>query len=129
MSHVREVKTAGNNIYHWTVAGPAGISVAWDAEIVQSIPNELLSWRSVPGSLVRNAGTVRFESNPEGGTRVHVLMTYNPPAGAIGHALAALFGADPKRTMDEDLARLKSLFEHGKTTAHGETVTRERVTA
>ena len=56
-------------------------------------------------------------------------MTYNPPAGAIGHALAALFGADPKRTMDEDLARLKSLFEHGKTTAHGETVTRERITA
>jgi hypothetical protein len=43
----------------------------------------------------------------------------------VGHWIAELFGADPKSALDEDLARLKSLFERGKTRAHGETVSRQ----
>src|SRR5205823_5987235 len=91
--------------------------------------NELLAWRSTPDSLIRNAGIIRFQSTSDGGTRVHVLMSYNPPAGAIGHALATLFGVGPKNALNEDIPRLKSLFEQGKTTAHGETVTREQLSA
>jgi uncharacterized membrane protein len=37
-----------------------------------------------------------------------------PPAGALGHAVAGLFGADPKHEMDEDLMRMKALLETGK---------------
>lgn len=40
-------------------------------------------------------------------------MSYNPPAGAIGHVVASLFGADPKSEMDADLARMKTLIETG----------------
>jgi uncharacterized membrane protein len=54
-----------------------------------------------------------------------VQMEYTPPAGALGHAVAKLFGADPKQAMDEDMVRLKSLFEDGKTTIRGKEVTRE----
>src|SRR5207248_3335216 len=72
-------------------------------------------------------GLVRFERNPDGSTRVDVKMSYNPPAGAIGHAVAALFGSDPKQAMDDDLVRFKSLLEHGKTTAHGEEIRREEL--
>jgi uncharacterized membrane protein len=54
-------------------------------------------------------------------------MSYTPPAGAIGHAVAALFGADPKRAMDEDMVRLKSILEDGKTTAQGQPVHVEEV--
>jgi hypothetical protein len=43
--------------------------------------------------------------------------------------LATVVGADPKRILDDDLVRMKSLFEQGKTTAHHHTVTREQVTA
>jgi uncharacterized membrane protein len=52
-------------------------------------------------------------------------MTYNPPAGALGHAVASLLGSDPKRAMDEDLLRFKSLLEEGKASARGRTITRE----
>jgi hypothetical protein len=38
--------------------------------------------------------------------------------------VASLFGADPKHAMDEDLVRLKSIVERGKTTADSQTVTR-----
>jgi uncharacterized membrane protein len=43
-------------------------------------------------------------------------MAYRPPAGALGHTIAKLFGADPKREMDDDLLRLKSLLERGQAT-------------
>ncbi len=31
----------------------------------------------------------------------------------MGHAVAALFGSDPKSEMDEDLMRMKTLIETG----------------
>lgn len=127
MSHLREVRDKGNGQSHWVAAAPAGLSIEWDAEITRYIANRLLAWKSVPGSVVRNAGVIRFDANPDGTTRLTVRLTYNPPAGAIGHAFAKLLGADPKSALDDDLARFKSLIEFGKTTAHDETVTREQL--
>jgi uncharacterized membrane protein len=69
-------------------------------------------------------GVVRFKPAPDGGTHIDVHMSYTPPAGALGHAFASLLGANPKQQMDEDLARFKSLMEHGQTTAHGQSVSR-----
>jgi uncharacterized membrane protein len=54
-------------------------------------------------------------------------MAYQPPAGALGHAIARLLGADPKTLLDEDFVRLKSLFEKGKTRTHGRVVTLDQV--
>jgi uncharacterized membrane protein len=129
MEHVQEVKRTGENRFRWTISGPAGSSISWTSRITQSTPNEMLVWRSEPGSVIRSGGIVRFQSTEDGATRIHVLMSYNPPAGAVGHALATLFGAGLKNVLDEDVVRMKSLFEHGKTTAHGETVTREQLSA
>jgi YHS domain-containing protein len=39
--------------------------------------------------------------------------------------VAALLGQDPKRALDDDLVRLKSLLEEGRTRAHGQRVTRD----
>ncbi|MGH8626155.1 MAG: hypothetical protein ACREYC_13115 [Gammaproteobacteria bacterium] len=41
-------------------------------------------------------------------------MSYNPPAGALGHVVAKIFGADPKTVLDEDLLRMKTFLETGK---------------
>jgi uncharacterized membrane protein len=129
MEHVQEVKRTGEDRFRWTISGPAGSSISWTSRITQSTPNELLVWRSEPGSVVRSGGIARFQPTEDGGTRIQLQMSYNPPAGAIGHALATLFGVGPKSVLDEDLVRMKSLFEHGKTTAHGEKVTREELSA
>jgi len=113
MSNVREVQLDGESRSHWVVSGPAGVPVEWDAEVTERIPNQVIAWKTVPGSTVENAGTVRFSSNPDGTTRVDIQMSYNPPAGAIGHVVASLFDADPKSEMDADLARMKTLIETG----------------
>jgi len=118
MDHIHEVKKAGEHRYHWTVLGPAGVPLHWDSEITHIVPNELLAWRSTPDALVQNAGTLHFEPTASGGTRVQIHMRYNPPGGVLGNALAEMFGADPKHALDDDMARLKSLMERGKTRAH-----------
>ena len=113
MHNVREVRPLDASRSRWLVAGPAGVPVRWEAEIVRVEPNALIEWRSSADSDVRHEGAVRFEPR-NGGTRVHVRLSYVPPAGAMGHALAALLGADPKSEMDADLLRMKTMIETGR---------------
>lgn len=122
MANIKQVKDLGNGRSHWVAAGPAGSQVEWDAIVTQQEPNRLIAWESVEGSEVKTSGMVQFQENPDGSTRVTVHLNYTPPAGVVGHAVAAIFGKDAKQAMDEDLARLKSLFETGKTTVEGREV-------
>jgi uncharacterized membrane protein len=112
MSRVRDVHVAGNRS-HWVVRGPAGIDVEWTSEVERMEPNQLIAWRSTPDSEVKHSGEVRFAADGEG-TRVTVCMCYVPPAGAFGHVVATLFGADAKSEMDQDLMRMKTMIETGK---------------
>lgn len=126
MSHLVAVKQIGDNRYRWTASGPAGRPVSWDAEIAQNKKNKTLAWRSLPGAAVANEGVVQLDTE-NAGTRVHIRLAYVPPAGVIGHAIAEIFGADPKHALDDDMVRLKSLLEHGKTNAHHHPVTLEEI--
>ncbi|HTN92530.1 MAG TPA: SRPBCC family protein [Sorangium sp.] len=119
MSHLRQVETLGDGRMRWTAVGPAAIAVSWDAELTQLVPNEVVAWRSLPGQAIENEGIVRIEECPEG-TRLDVRMSYNSPAGALGDAVAALFGAEPERAMDEDLDGFKALIEQGAASAGGD---------
>lgn len=112
MHHVREVHLH-DEVSHWVVAGPAGVPVQWNARLVQIEPNLLLRWRSTDDSAVKHEGSVHFAPNGAG-TRLTVHLRYVPPGGAFGHAIAALFGADPKSEMDADLLRMKSMIETGR---------------
>jgi uncharacterized membrane protein len=115
MSRVLDVRPSGGERQsHWKVTGPAGMPVEFDAEVSAFVPNEVFAWRTVEGAPVGHAGLVRFEPTGDGRTRVHIRMSYNPPGGWMGHAVAAAFGVDPKSSLDADLARLKTLLETGR---------------
>ena len=129
MSHVQAVKKLHNGegadkdkVYRWAVIGPAGSLAHWDAELVKVVDNESLEWRTRPGSEIEHTGVARVDPTPYGGTRLHVRLCYRPPLGAIGVTLGDLFSLYPKHILDQDLLRLKSLLEQGKTTAHHEQV-------
>ncbi len=124
MSHVRDLTTDGESRSHWIVDGPAGTTLEWDAETHVDQPGRRIGWRSLPGGDIDHRGQVDFEPAEEGGTRLHVRLSYHPPAGRLGHAIASLFKKDPKRALDDDLLRFKSLIEEGKATAHGAQVRR-----
>ncbi len=109
MPHVANVEAEGSRS-HWTVRGPAGRLVEWDAEFLNDKPGELIAWQSLPGSEVQSAGSVRFEP-VEGGTRLTVRLEYLPPAGAVGAFVAWITGASPVQQLAEDLARFKEVME------------------
>ncbi|MFC4929554.1 SRPBCC family protein [Massilia sp. GCM10023247] len=112
MSHVIEVRDLGRRRSHWVVQGPAGTQFEFDSVLTEQSKGRRLAWRSEPGAEIENAGSVQFEPY-RGGTLVTVRLSYTPPAGALGHGLASLLGSDPKRQMDDDLARMKHFVERG----------------
>ena len=115
LAHVIAIRPLDGRRSHWVVKGPAGTRVEWDAEIINEIPNELIGWRTLDGADVISAGSVRFVSdNPDRGTRVHVRLQYDPPAGKLGAAFAWVLGEEPSQTIREDLRRFKSLLEAGE---------------
>ena len=114
MNHVKEISVQ-DEISNWKVEGPMGSTVEFQARTTQDIPNDMIAWETLPDSQVRSSGFVRFDENRDGSTRVTVQMSYLPPAGVAGHAVAQLFGVDPRQAMNEDLIRLKTLLEEGKT--------------
>ncbi len=113
MTHVREVRVRGDGTSQWTVDGPAGRTISWEAVTTRLEPNRLIAWRTLPGSAVEHAGLLRFEPT-EGGTRVLVTMSYTPFGGVLGHAIARLFGTDPRTELNDDLMRMKVFLETGR---------------
>jgi uncharacterized membrane protein len=115
MQYVESVQPSGDTHSHWIAHGPGGMKVEWDAQITRDEPDELLSWRSVAGSELPNAGAVRFIPAPGNrGTIVSVTMQYEPPAAALGFTLAKLLGESPSHDVREDLRRFKRLLETGE---------------
>jgi uncharacterized membrane protein len=115
MSHLRSVEVLSEKRSHWKAKGPAGLSVEWEAEIVNEKPDALIAWQSCEGSSVPNWGVVRFTPAPgRRGTEISVQLEYEPIAGATGVALAKLFGEEPSQQIEEDLRRLKRMMEAGE---------------
>jgi uncharacterized membrane protein len=116
MRHLRSVKVTSDTESTWEARTPVAGSVTWDAEIVDEQPNSFLVWRSKDGAMVPNNGSVLFEpaSDYHGGTRLTVVMNYDPPAGRLGSIFATMFGEDADQQVREDLRRFKQLMETGE---------------
>ena len=110
MPNVERVDVQSPTRSHWVVKGPLGKTFEWDAEIINDVPNERIGWRTAGGARVEHAGSVRFEPRADGGTLVWVTLQYNPPGGEFTHMVSQLFGEDPGKRLEEDLARLREAF-------------------
>ncbi|HYO94976.1 MAG TPA: SRPBCC family protein [Polyangiaceae bacterium] len=114
MAHLESVEVLDGRS-RWRAKAPVGMTVEWEAEVVEDRPNEMIAWRSLPGTLVPNQGSVRFMPAPGGrGTEVFVELRYEPPGGAVGAAIAKLFGEEPSQQVAGDLRRLKQVLETGE---------------
>lgn len=117
MYHLKEVQVHDDRRSRWTTSAPAGTQVSWEAEITEDQPNERIAWQSTEDADVQNSGVVRFERAPANrGTIVRVEMEYRPPGGAVGKAVAALFGEDAGQQIKGSLDRFKQIIETGEVT-------------
>jgi uncharacterized membrane protein len=118
MEHVESVRELDNRRSAWVVKGPLGHDVEWTAHIITDRENEMISWESLPGAEVQNAGSVWFEPAAGGSsTEVKVSLQYLPPAGVIGATVAKWLGESPEQQLRTDLAQFKTLIESGQVAA------------
>ena len=115
MRHLESVEMLGGGRSRWRAKAPAGMTVEWEAEVLEDRDNEWIAWRSLPGSQIENSGSVRFSPAPGArGTELRVQLQYNPPAGTLGRGVAWLFGKEPDQQIHDDLHRFKQLMETGE---------------
>jgi uncharacterized membrane protein len=115
MTHLESVQVQDGGRSRWSAIGPAGVRLEWEAEMVEDRPNELISWRSLPGGQVETEGYVRFRPAPgERGTEVVVEMRYDPPGGVLGASIAKLFGESGQEVVRRDLQAFKNVLEVGE---------------
>jgi uncharacterized membrane protein len=115
MPHLESVTVRDKLHSHWKAGGPFGSNVSWDAEIVDEVENQRITWRSLPGSTITNRGSMEFHPGPTEDSVIATLrMWYSLPGGTVGKAFATMFGRDPEFTVREDLRRFKSFVETGE---------------
>ncbi len=107
-SLLRSVRRSGDRSF-W-VAEVGGLPIAWEAEIVQVIPNESIGWRSVEG--VRHSGRVTF-SRIGDQTLVHVQMNYAPRLWFLRPVLSPAVGM-MEGYIEQALRDLKTALESGR---------------
>ena len=115
-SEILSVRKTGEKTSHWTARLPhkAG-ELEWDAEIVDDVPNERISWRSNPDGGVTVNGSVVFEAAPGGrGTIVRVQLDYDHPGRTAAAPLSKAIGKHPGQITYKSLRRLKQLMELGE---------------
>jgi uncharacterized membrane protein len=125
MHHLAEVQERGEGRSHWVARVPKGAGrVEWDARIQSEEEGRRLTWRSVAGAAIDNAGEVRFQEAPGGrGTEIHARIIYRPPAGNVGQAVAQLFNPVFEQMVKEDIRRFKHVIEAGETPTSSRTST------
>ena len=103
----------GTQLTRWTVHGPLGKSVHWDAKIVEDITNEKIAWATVDSSAleVKNAGAVRFDDRG-GTTNIEVSLEYDPPGGKAGELVAELV-KDPDKQVQRAVDGFRQVVESG----------------
>lgn len=111
MKHLKIVNTIDENISLWEAETPVGSTMRWRSEIVKEVPGQLLSWQSLPGSSIENAGKVEFEPLPGEGTLLHVAISYHAPWGIPGEGIARMFNPYFERLIREDILNFKNFLE------------------
>ena len=114
MNHLINVSEINGTRSHWEARIPENspMTISWDAEIVKDEPGALLSWRSLEGSTIENAGKIEFrDALGRQGTEIRVMISYRPPAGNIGGGVAKLLNPLFRKLIKKDVLNFKQYIE------------------
>jgi uncharacterized membrane protein len=105
MEGVESVRQVDDKRLQWK-AEIAGVTREWEAEIVDQVPDERITWRSLAGT--KNDGTVSFASASPESTRVTLRLDYEPEG--IVEKSGDLLNLVERRAQG-DLERFKDFIE------------------
>ena len=82
-------------------AGPAGMRVEWDAEIINEVENKVIGWRSLPGSDVVTAGSVNFDRRARRAQHAGHRASAVRAAGRHARAISSARAVRPRAVADD----------------------------
>jgi uncharacterized membrane protein len=111
MNHLSSVNPVNYTTSEWTAKGPIGIGkISWKAEVIKDEKDRLISWNSLPGSSIQNAGKVVFK--PKGkATEIDVTISYHAPLGVAGESAAKLLNPYFEKMVKDDILNFKAYLE------------------
>jgi uncharacterized membrane protein len=111
IDHIDSVEDLGEGHNRWTIKTPVG-NISWESEIIEEKENEIIRWRSMPDSLVKNSGSLSLEEK-EGcnATEATVELHYNPPVGHDSFLENKILEVITDVQMKNDLRNLKRIME------------------
>lgn len=117
MEGVASIDELGDGRLHWVAKVKDEVATAenevreWDARITEQVPDECISWESVPGrpEETPNAGRVTFEPLGVSACRVTFGIDWEPEAGLEANEAYVLDAVN--QMLAADLARFKDLIE------------------
>ena len=112
MNHLESVTAIDDHTSEWKARIPGGLgTISWKATIVEDIPNERISWHSLPDATVENAGNVHFLNVGKNATDMYVFISYRIPAGKAGAGLAKLLNPVFENMIREDIKNFREYIE------------------
>jgi len=108
MSNIAAVTRVGGDVTRWTLAGPQGLTLEWDAQTTEMTFAKRIAWRTISGH-VEHTGEVLFHDLGDE-TELAVTLTYELPLGAIGQWAGNLL-LDPQSRLEHDLENFKRFCE------------------
>ena len=102
---VKEVRQLDDKRVYWC-AEILGKQLDWEAEIIQQIPDQRITWRSTSGAV--NGGSIAFTPIDEDRSSIEVHMEFQPEGTT--EAIGSAFGIVSAR-IDKDLERFKEFIE------------------
>jgi len=114
MRHLQSVDETGGGVTHWVAHAPHGLTVEWDAQLINEEYGELLAWQSLPESEIEHAGSIQLRDAGDNATEVVLRMRYQPSKWrATAFGVAKFLAPVAQAEVAEDLRRLKQVMETG----------------
>lgn len=111
MKHIKNVEKLDEGKYKWEAEFNNQV-FQWNAEIIEDVPNERISWTTTSGSDVRNFGSVEFFDAPKNkGTQLRIWMQYTPAKSKLGRVVARFLDPVFTQMVKDDLKRFKHMME------------------
>jgi len=117
LKHIKKIEVTDDIHSHWIMKTPGKLpSVEWNAEIIDQEDARELSWRSLPGSMIETAGKINFADTLDA-TQVFITISYRPPAGYIGSAIAKFLNSTLRKIIEDDIVKFKTYVEEKQSKA------------
>ncbi|MEX0609849.1 MAG: SRPBCC family protein [Balneolaceae bacterium] len=111
MKHIEKVEAIDEETSNWEANMPGGVGkISWKSKITEDVPNEHISWRSLPDSTIENVGDVRFKDVGKE-TKIKVDISYRAPLGTLGKRVAKVLNPALEGMVKDDIRNFRKVIE------------------